>query len=50
LAGTFEARLGLTGAECRELITTMLDEFEQYRPTTTFKIAVGQRLNVAGPR
>jgi ubiquinone/menaquinone biosynthesis C-methylase UbiE len=49
LEGTFEARLGLAGTECRQLIATMLDEFEQYRPTTSFKIALGQRPTIASP-
>jgi SAM-dependent methyltransferase len=43
LAGLFESRYGLQPAECHELISEMMSEFERYRPTTDFKIAYGRR-------
>ena len=39
----FEAKFGLPASECRALVTAMTAEFEEYHPTTTFKVALGRR-------
>lgn len=43
LVDIFDRHFGLPEPECHELIATMVEEFEQLRPTITFKIAIGQR-------
>lgn len=43
LAPVFEARYGLRKAECLELVTAMLIEFEELRPHVSFKYAWGRQ-------
>jgi ubiquinone/menaquinone biosynthesis C-methylase UbiE len=43
LAPRFERAYGLPESECRELVATMLQEFEQLKPTIECGIAFGQR-------
>lgn len=43
LAGVFQARNGLSEAECNEQLAAMLAEFEDVRPTLSFRVACGRR-------
>jgi SAM-dependent methyltransferase len=43
LTETFSKRHGLSPDECGELIAGMLAEFEQLRPTISFRVAIGRR-------
>lgn len=43
LAGVFEARLGVSADECRDLITQMSEELNEYRTVNTFGVAYGRK-------
>ena len=43
VVGSYEARYGLRQAECQDLVTAMLAEFEELQPIVRAKVAVGHR-------
>jgi SAM-dependent methyltransferase len=43
LSGPFQAQLGLTAAECSDLIATMSRELDEYRTLSTFAVAFGRK-------